>query len=146
MFLNNVKFWWPLFLAIKFTFLFLNLVKIHIFIPKSAYGGGGWGGGGSTSLGNIPKKNIFLTASLKWITKRAKRPELKVTLVTNVGWDQDLASEHFDIIAINRYFGWYSDPGYVRLLTLSKNQVLSDWKFDYWNQIQPRAHLLTQIS
>ena len=63
---------------------------------------------------------------IKWIIKRAKRPELKVTLVTNVGWDQDLASQHFDIIAINRYFGWYSDPGYVRLLTLSKNQVLSD--------------------
>ena len=36
-----VKFWWPLFLAMKFTFLFLNLAKIHIFIPKSAYGGRG---------------------------------------------------------------------------------------------------------
>ena len=66
---------------------------------------------------------------IKWIIKRAKRPELKVTLVTNVGWDQDLASQHFDIIAINRYFGWYSDPGYVnRLLTLSKIrfQVVED--------------------
>ena len=39
------------------------------------------------------------------------RSQSKVTLVTNVGWDQDLASQHFDIIAINRYFGWYSDPG-----------------------------------
>ena len=46
-----VKFWWPLFLAMRFTFLFLNLAKIHIFIPKSAYGG-------STGLGNI-KKNSF---------------------------------------------------------------------------------------
>ena len=36
-----VKFWWPLFLAIRFTFLFLNLAKIHIFIPKSAKVGGG---------------------------------------------------------------------------------------------------------
>ena len=27
-------------MAIKFTFLFLNLAKIHIFISNSAYGGG----------------------------------------------------------------------------------------------------------
>ena len=28
-----VKFWWPLFLAMKFTFLLLNLAKIQIFSP-----------------------------------------------------------------------------------------------------------------
>ena len=36
--------------------LILNLATIHIFIPKSAYGGRG---GGSTGLGNIPKKETF---------------------------------------------------------------------------------------
>ena len=35
-----VKFWWPLFLAIKFKFLLQNLAKIHIFIPKCTEGGG----------------------------------------------------------------------------------------------------------
>ena len=29
-----IKFWWQLFLAMKFTFLFLNLAKIQIFIQK----------------------------------------------------------------------------------------------------------------
>ena len=29
-----MKFWWLLFLALKFTFLFLNLAKLHIYIPK----------------------------------------------------------------------------------------------------------------
>ena len=29
-----MKFWWPLFLTLKFTFLFLNLAKIQIFITK----------------------------------------------------------------------------------------------------------------
>ena len=48
-----VTFWWPLFLALKFTFLFLNVAKIHIFIPKSAHGGG------ATGLGIIPKKRLF---------------------------------------------------------------------------------------
>jgi hypothetical protein len=44
----------------KFSLLYLNLAKILIFIPKSAYGGEGRG---SIGLGNIPKKH-FLTASL----------------------------------------------------------------------------------
>ena len=35
-----VIFWWPLFLANKCTFLFLNLAKIHIFIPKCTEEGG----------------------------------------------------------------------------------------------------------
>ena len=43
--LENPTFFWP-----KVTFLFLN-------VPKG-------GGGGSTSLGIIPKKNSFFTASL----------------------------------------------------------------------------------
>ena len=51
-----VKFWWPLFLALKFTFLFITLAKIHIFIPKCIKEGG------STGLVNIPKKTFF-TAS-----------------------------------------------------------------------------------
>ena len=38
----------------KFTILFLNLAKIHNFIPKSTEGGGD-----STGLGNIPKKTFF---------------------------------------------------------------------------------------
>ena len=41
-------------LALKFTFLFLNLAKIHIFIPICTEEGGG-----STGLGNIPKKHFF---------------------------------------------------------------------------------------
>ena len=48
-----MKFWWPLFLALKFTFLFITLAKIHIFIPKCIKEGG------STGLGNIPKKTFF---------------------------------------------------------------------------------------
>ena len=44
----------------EFTFLFLNLAKIHIFISKSTHGEAG----GLTGLGNIPKKNNFFSASL----------------------------------------------------------------------------------
>ena len=46
----------------KFTFLFLNLGKIQIFIPKSACGGGE-----SAGLGIIPKKQFFSASlSMDW--------------------------------------------------------------------------------
>ena len=33
---GGVKFWWPIFLAMKFTNLFPKFGEIHIFISKSA--------------------------------------------------------------------------------------------------------------
>ena len=56
-----VKFWWPLFLSMKFTFLFRNFCPNSLFY-SSMYRGGG----GSTGLGNIPKKiNSFGWLPLK---------------------------------------------------------------------------------
>ena len=52
-----MKFRWPLFLALKFTFFFLNLAKIQISIPKSVFG---WGE--SAGLGIVPKKHFFTTS------------------------------------------------------------------------------------
>ena len=48
-------------MAMKSTFLFLNLAKIHIFIPKCTEGEGG----GSSGLGNIPKKTILQVHNLR---------------------------------------------------------------------------------
>ena len=50
-----VNSWWPLFLAMKFSFLYLNLAKILNFIPKCTKGGGE---GATNGLGNITKKNF----------------------------------------------------------------------------------------
>jgi beta-glucuronidase len=68
------------------------------------------------SVGNEPRS--YRNASSAYFGRvaaetRALDPSRPITLVTNVGWDRDLASQHFDIIAINRYFGWYSDTGSV---------------------------------
>ena len=60
-----MKIWWPLFSTMKFTFLFLNLAKIHIFIPKSTEGGGG---GVYTGLEIFLKRKLTasLTLMLMW--------------------------------------------------------------------------------
>ena len=51
--------------GLKIPNLFPNLAKIHIFIPKSVYGGGG--GWGFAGLGINYKKKQFFTASLKCV-------------------------------------------------------------------------------
>ena len=57
------------FFAMKFKFSFLNLAKIQIFIPKSAFEGGGGAG-----LRIIPKKKQFFSASL---TESSENTHLK---------------------------------------------------------------------
>ena len=51
-----------------------------------------------------------------------------VTLVCNAQWDQDHASQHFDVIAINRYFAWYSDTGHTELIKEKLFSDLSHWR------------------
>ena len=68
-------------MAIKFTFLSLNLAKIQIFIPKRSYGGGG-----STGLGIIPKKKSFFTASLSIELNFFFLREQRWQAVNQIGW------------------------------------------------------------
>ena len=55
-------------------------------------------------------------------------PSRPVTLVINAQWDQDLASQHFDVIAINRYFAWYSDPGHTEVIQRKMFSELESWR------------------
>ena len=55
-------------------------------------------------------------------------PTRPVTIVTNGPWDQDLVSQHFDIIAINRYFAWYTDPGHTELIQRKMFSELENWR------------------
>ena len=57
----SVKFWWPLFLAQTFTFLFLNLAKNHIFIPR---------GGGPPVQERFLKNVLVLCKDVRNINKK----------------------------------------------------------------------------
>lgn len=54
-----------------------------------------------------------------------------ITLVANAQYDQDMASQHFDIIAINRYFSWYSDPGHLETVQVKLLTDLHNWRSTY---------------
>jgi len=62
-----------------------------------------------------------------------------VTLVCNAQWDQDHASQHFDVIAINRYFAWYSDTGHTELI---KEKLFSD--LSHWRNARGKPVMLTE--
>ena len=67
-----------------------------------------------------------------------------VTLVCNAQWDQvrvmseslwirvfslkDHASQHFDIIAFNRYYAWYSDSGHTEVIKEKLYNDLANWR------------------
>ena len=72
-------------------------------------------------------------------------PTRPVTLVCNAQWDQvssagtqwghvsrvtcqDHASQHFDIVAINRYYAWYSDPGHTEVIAQKLYSDLANWR------------------
>jgi len=38
-----------------------------------------------------------------------------VALVSCIGSESDVALKHFDVICVNRYYGWYSEPGQLDL-------------------------------
>jgi len=62
-----------------------------------------------------------------------------ITLVINADYKTDLASPHFDVICINRYFAWYSDPGHLELIT---RQMLNDLK--HWRAARGKPVLVSE--
>ena len=54
-----------------------------------------------------------------------KRP---VGIVLNQDPNKDHAAQHFDIVGINKYFGWYQDTGRLDLITNQMVHLISSWK------------------
>jgi beta-glucuronidase len=54
-----------------------------------------------------------------------------VTMVTNVDVKKDLGAPFVDIIAINRYFSWYSDTGSLQLIQKQVQQEVANWRKIY---------------
>ena len=83
------------------------------------------------SVGNEPKS--YRNQSGEYFRQVADHtrdldPSRPVTLVCNAQWDQDHASQHFDVIAINRYFAWYSDTGHTELIMDKLYTDLANWR------------------
>ncbi|XP_068085631.1 beta-glucuronidase isoform X2 [Anabrus simplex] len=54
-------------------------------------------------------------------------PTRPVTFVTNQNYKLDKAAPYVDVIGVNRYFSWYSDPGLLELVTYQVLNELTGW-------------------
>lgn len=54
-----------------------------------------------------------------------------VTMVSNVDVHKDLGAPFMDILAINRYFSWYSDPGSLQLIQQQVQHEVMQWRNTY---------------
>ncbi|XP_059480190.1 beta-glucuronidase-like isoform X2 [Neocloeon triangulifer] len=57
--------------------------------------------------------------------------ERPVTMVTNVKFGQDQGAQYMDILALNRYFSWYSDTGSLQLIKQQMINEVSQWREEY---------------
>lgn len=63
-----------------------------------------------------------------------------VTMVTMYGSDEDIAIKYFDIICLNRYYGWYSHPG-----QLDKACEVLEKDLEYCNQKYQKPIMITEF-
>uniref|UniRef100_A0A6M2DP63 Beta-glucuronidase n=1 Tax=Xenopsylla cheopis TaxID=163159 RepID=A0A6M2DP63_XENCH len=54
----------------------------------------------------------------------ASRP---ITLATNRGVSEDKAIQHVDIISFNHYYGWYTYPGRIDMITQEVIKIAKNW-------------------
>lgn len=54
-----------------------------------------------------------------------------VTMVTNVDVKKDLGAPFVDILAINRYFSWYSDSGSLQVVQKQVENEVKKWRDTY---------------
>jgi beta-glucuronidase len=50
-----------------------------------------------------------------------------VTFATCADYRKDCAMQFFDMVCVNRYYSWYSDPGRLELVEMQYEQEMRDW-------------------
>jgi beta-glucuronidase len=58
---------------------------------------------------------------------RACDPTRPITLAETTWWDRTRVAQFVDVICINRYFGWYIDPGNIEFIAGEMEKDLRNW-------------------
>ena len=52
-----------------------------------------------------------------------------ITIVNFKNWDVELVAQYYDVVCINRYYGWYDNAGQLDLITYQiVNEVTAWWQ------------------
>jgi beta-glucuronidase len=86
------------------------------------------------SLANEPASSLPVAESYFSTLANFTRPIAAgrpIALVINDNLKTDLATPFYDIVCINRYFGWYTENGYIDQVTPLIFQELTNWHRKY---------------
>ncbi len=62
-----------------------------------------------------------------------------MTMAVHTWFDNDLAVEHCDVICLNRYWGWYGNPGHLDLI-----EQKGEWEIKNWYKHQKKPMILSE--
>uniref|UniRef100_H2XR42 Beta-glucuronidase n=1 Tax=Ciona intestinalis TaxID=7719 RepID=H2XR42_CIOIN len=82
------------------------------------------------SVANEPSSQLPPAAQyFKTVLDRAREldPTRPATFVCNAGYDSDLATPYVDVVCVNKYEGWYDDPGHVEVIQKRLSYFLTQW-------------------
>jgi len=86
------------------------------------------------NIANEPSSNTaeaqYYFKSVAEYTRAVDPTKRPLTLVQMVDFTGPTCAEFFDVVCINRYYGWYSDSGQTDLINLQLSHDLDGW----WNK------------
>ena len=84
-----------------------------------------WSLANEPESGDADAKKYFGTLANFTRPIAAGRP---ITYVANAGYDSDQGLQFFDVVCVNRYFGWYTQFGRLDQIPILMSQELANWR------------------
>ncbi|XP_014679700.1 PREDICTED: beta-glucuronidase-like isoform X2 [Priapulus caudatus] len=84
------------------------------------------------SIANEPSSNLAVSNDyFKAVAERARSLDVSrrpLTIALSSAAAKDVAHQHLDVVMVNRYFGWYSDPGRAQLIGRQLLACIEEWR------------------
>ncbi len=71
--------------------------------------------------------------------RKADPQDRPMTMAVHTWFDNDVAVEHCDVICLNRYWGWYGNPGHLDLI-----ENKGRWEIENWWKHQKKPMILSE--
>jgi len=78
-----------------------------------------------------------MNISVKIVIERTRELDESrpVTFVCNAQYDHDVATPFVDVVSINQYEGWYSDPGHTEVIVPRLTRYIDQWHQVTWREV-----------
>ncbi|MFP4214986.1 MAG: beta-glucuronidase [Phycisphaerae bacterium] len=73
------------------------------------------------------------------VTRKADPQDRPLTMALHTWFDNDLAAPYLDVLCINRYWGWYGNPGQLDTI-----EGRGEWELKQWYKHQKKPIILSE--